>query len=169
MLVEFLGNNLEKINNELSKLYINLTKTKVITEESIEQFIGISKDYNIFEFQKALAKKNVHVANKIANHFALNPGENSIFKTIPMLFSFFSKVLIIHSLPDKSESAILSKAKISPFLKQDYIDAYRNYNQKKVIDIISFLRECNVRALGIDNYSVDQGELLRELVFKILH
>jgi DNA polymerase-3 subunit delta len=169
MLVEFLGNNLEKINNELSKLYINLTRTKAITEESIEQFIGISKDYNIFEFQKALAKKNITVANKIANHFALNPGENSIFKTIPMLFNFFSKVLLIHSLPDKSESAIISKAKISPYTKQDYIDAYRNYNAKKVMDIISWLRECNTRALGIDNYSVDQGELLKELVFKILH
>jgi DNA polymerase III subunit delta len=169
MLVEFLGNNLEKINNELSKLYINLTRTKAITEESVEQFIGISKDYNIFEFQKALAKKNITVANKIANHFAINPGENSIFKTIPMLFNFFSKVLIIHSLPDKSESAIISKAKISPYNKQDYIDAYRNYNAKKVMDIIGWLRECNTRALGIDNYSVDQGELLKELVFKILH
>jgi DNA polymerase-3 subunit delta len=169
MLVEFLGNNLEKINNELGKLYINLTKTKVITEDSIEQFIGISKDYNIFEFQKALAKKNTLTANKIANHFAINPGENSIFKTIPMLYNFFSKVLLIHSLPDKSESSILSKAKISPYNKQDYFDAYRNYNARKVQDIISWLRECNARALGIDNYSTDQGELLRELVFKILH
>lgn len=169
MLVEFLGNNLEKINNELSKLYINLTRTKTITEESVERFIGISKDYNIFEFQKALARKNITVANKIANHFAINPGENSLFKTIPMLFSFFSKVLLIHSLPDKSESSIMSKAKLSSFTKQDYIDAYRNYNAKKVMDIISWLRECNVRALGIDNYSADHGELLKELVFKILH
>jgi DNA polymerase-3 subunit delta len=86
-----------------------------------------------------------------------------------MLFNFFSKVLLIHSLPDKSESAIISKAKISLYTKQDYIDAYRNYNAKKVMDIISWLRECNTRALGIDNYSVDQGELLKELVFKILH
>lgn len=169
MLVEFLGNNLEKINNELSKLYINLSKTKAITEDAIEQFIGISKDYNIFEFQKALARRNVLVANKIAHHFALNPNENSLFKTIPMLFSFFSKVLLIHSLPDKSESSILSKAKISNFQKQDYLDAYRNYNPRKVQEIISWIRECNVRAIGIDNYSTDQGELLRELVFKILH
>jgi DNA polymerase-3 subunit delta len=169
MLVEFLGNNLEKINNELGKLYINLSKTKVITEDSIEQFIGISKDYNIFEFQKALARKNIIVANKIAHHFALNPSENSIFKTIPMLFNFFSKVLLIHSLPDKSESSIMSKAKLTSFSKQDYIEAFRNYPPKKLQDIISWLRECNVRALGIENYSTDQGELLRELVFKILH
>jgi len=169
MLVEYLGTNLEKINNELSKLYINHPKEKVITEDVIELYIGISKDYNIFEFQRALAKKNVMKTNQIAHHFALNPGENPIFKTIPMLFNFFSKVLLIHSLPDKSEASILSKAKLSPYNKQDYIDAYRNYNAAKVQDIIGWLRECNVRALGIENYSTDQGELLRELVFKIMH
>jgi DNA polymerase-3 subunit delta len=169
MLVEYLGNNLEKINNELGKLYINLRKDKVITEDIIELNIGISKDYNIFEFQRALARKNILKTNQIANHFALNPNENPLFKTIPMLFSFFSKVLLIHSLPDKSETSIMSKAKLSNFTKQDYIDAYRNYNALKVQEIIGWLRECNVRALGIDNYSTDQGELLRELVFKILH
>ena len=169
MLVEYLGTNLEKINNELGKLYINHSKGKVITEDVIELYIGISKDYNIFEFQKALAKKDIIKVNQIAHHFALNPGENSIFKTIPMLFSFFSKVLLMHSLPDKSESSIMSKAKLTPYNKQDYFDAYRNYNAKKVQDIIGWLRECNIRALGIDNYSADQGELLRELVFKITH
>jgi len=169
MLVEYLGTNLEKINNELGKLYINHPKTKVITEEVIELYIGISKDYNIFEFQKAIAKKNILKVNQIANHFALNPNENSIFKTIPMLFTFFSKVLLIHSLPDKSETSVMSKAKLTPYNKQDFFDAYRNYNANKVQDIIGWLRECNVRALGIDNYSADQGELLRELVFKIVH
>jgi len=169
MLVEYLGNNLEKINNELGKLYINHPKSKVITEEVIELYIGISKDYNIFEFQKALARKEILKVNQIANHFALNPNENSIFKTIPMLFNFFSKVLLIHSLPDKSEAAVMSKAKLTNFTKPDYMYAYNNYNAKKVQDIISWLRECNTRALGIDNYSTDQGELLRELVFKILH
>jgi DNA polymerase-3 subunit delta len=141
----------------------------VITEDVIELYIGISKDYNTFEFQKAIAKKNILKVNQIANHFALNPNENSIFKTIPMLFTFFSKVLLIHSLPDKSEASVMSKAKLTPYNKQDFFDAYRNYNAKKVQDIIGWLRECNVRALGIDNYSADQGELLRELVFKIVH
>ena len=169
MMVEYLGTNLEKINNELGKLYINHPKEKVINEVVIETYIGISKDYNIFEFQKALAKKNVVKANQIANHFALNPNENPIFKTISMVFSFFSKVLLIHSLTDKSESAIMSKAKLTPYTKQDYIDASRNYSSKKALEIIGWLRECNVRAIGIDNNTADQGELLRELVFKIMH
>ncbi len=169
MLVEYLGTNLEKINNELGKLYINHPKHKVITENEIELYIGISKDYNIFEFQKAIAKKNVLKSNQIANHFSLNPGENSLFKTIPMLFGFFSKVLLIHSLTDKSEASILSKAKLSNYTKFDYFDAYRNYNANKIQQIIGWIRECNTRAIGIDNYSADHGELLRELVFKILH
>jgi DNA polymerase III subunit delta len=169
MVFEFLGNNLEKINNELSKLYINHPKDKTISEDVIEKYIGISKDYNIFEFLKALAIKDVVKANKIANHFSLNPGENSLFRTIPMLFAFFSRVLLMHSLPDKSEASLVSKAKLTYFSKQDHFDAYRNYNPKKIQEIISWLRECNVRAIGIENYSVDQGELLRELVFKILH
>jgi DNA polymerase-3 subunit delta len=169
MLVEFLGTNLEKINNELGKLYINHPKNKVITEHEIELYIGISKDYNIFEFQKAIAKKNVMKTNQIAQHFAMNPGENSLFKIIPIVFGFFTKVLIIHSLPDKSESSILTKLKLSNFNKQEYIDAYKNYNAKKVIDIIGWLRECNIRSIGIDNYSTEHGELLKELVFKILH
>ncbi len=169
MLVEYLGTNLEKINNELGKLYINHPKTKVINEDVIEQYIGISKDYNIFEFQKALANRDVMKANQIAHYFALNPNENSIFKTIPMLFNFFSKVLLIHSLPDKSEPSILSKAKLTPYNKRDYIDAYRNFSPNKLQEIIGWIRECNTRALGIENYSTDQGELLRELVFKIMH
>lgn len=169
MLVEYLGNNLEKINNELSKLYINHPREKVINENVIEMYVGISKDYNIFEFQSALARKDILKANQIANYFALNPGENSIFKTIPMVFNFFSKVLLIHSLAEKSESAIVSKAKLTPYNKKDYLNAYRNYNARKVQQIIGWLRECNARALGIENYSADQGELLRELVFKIMH
>jgi len=169
MLVEFLGNNLEKIINELGKLYINHPKDKPISEDVIEKFIGISKDYNIFEFQRALAAKNVLKANQIAHHFALNPKDNSIFKTIPMLFSFFSKVLVIHSLPDKSEPAILAKLRLNNYTKSDYLSAYRNYSPKKIVEIIGWLRETNVRALGIDNYSTDEGELLKELIFKVLH
>jgi DNA polymerase-3 subunit delta len=169
MLVEYLGTNLEKINNELGKLYINHPKEKLITENEIELYIGISKDYNIFEFQKALAEKNIVKSNKIVNYFALNPTENSIFRTLPMLFIFYSKVLLIHSLPDKSEAAIVSKLKINPFTKRDYILAYKNYSARKIQDIIGWIRECNVRSIGIENYSTDNGELLRELVFKILH
>ena len=169
MLGEFLGNNLEKIKNELGKLYINIPKGKLITEDIIEKYIGVSKDYNIFEFQRAIAAKDVKKVNLIANHYILNPAENSIFKILPMLLIYFSKILIIHSMKDKSDANLYNKLKISYKTKDEYLSACKNYDAQKVMKMISWLRECNVRALGIDNYSTDQGELLRELVFKILH
>jgi len=169
MLAEFLGNNLEKIVNELSKLFINHHKNQQITEEVIEKYIGISKDYNTFELINAIANKNIIKTNKIIHYFALNPKENSIFKTIPMLFGFFSKLLLIHSLPDKSEANITANAKLNYYSKPDYIVGYRNYSPNRIIEIISWIRECNIRAIGVENYSVDEGELLRELVFKILN
>lgn len=169
MLQEYLGNNLEKISNELGKLYINLPKDKQITEDIIENNIGISKDYNINELQKAIARKDVFKANQIVNYFAANPKENPIFKVIPILLGFFTKTLIIHSLDKKTEEEIASKLKMGSYFARDYIQASTNYSPSKLQDIVSWLREANVRALGVDNYSVETGELMKELIFKILH
>jgi len=169
MLVEFLGNNLEKISNELGKLYINHPKENQITEEVIEKYIGISKDYNVFELQKALSTKNIFKANQIIQYFAANPKENSIFKILPILFSYFSKLMLLHTLNIKSPSDIMSKLKIPYNAVDEYITASKYYPMAKVQDIISWLRELNVRVLGIDNYSASESELLKELIFKILH
>jgi DNA polymerase III subunit delta len=169
MLVEFLGNNLEKIANELGKLYINHPKDQQITEEVIEKYIGISKDYNVFELQKALAFHNVAKANQIIHYFAANPKENSIFKIIPILFSFFGKLMNIHSLASQANQDVNNKMRIPYYPTEEYITAAKNYPASKVQDIISWLREANIRALGIDNYSATEGELLKELIFKILH
>jgi DNA polymerase III subunit delta len=169
MLLEFLGNNLEKIANELGKLYINHPRDKQITEEVIERYIGVSKDYNVFELQKAIATHNVFKANQIILYFAANPKENSIFRIIPILFSFFSKLMNLHMLEKKSQSDIMSKLRIPPSAADEYLVASRYYSPAKIQDIISWIREANVRAIGIDNYSADEGELLKELIFKILH
>jgi DNA polymerase III subunit delta len=169
MLVEFLGNNLEKIANELGKLYINHPKDQQITEEVIEKYIGISKDYNVFELQKALAFHNVSKANQIIHYFAANPKDNSIFKIIPILFSFFGKMMNFHSIEKKSPPELMSKLRIPFSAVEEYSAAARHYPPAKTQDIISWLREANTRALGIDNYSANEGELLKELIFKILH
>ena len=169
MLIEFLGNNLEKISNELGKLYINHTKTLPISEEVIEKYIGISKDYNVFELQKALAYRDVMKANQIIHYFAANPKENSVFKIIPILFSYFSKILLLHTLDIKSPDVMMSKLRISWGSVDEFVAASRNYSLSKTQDIISWLRELNIRVLGIDNYSVGEAELLKELIFKILH
>jgi DNA polymerase III subunit delta len=169
MLIEFLGNNLEKIANELGKLYINHSKDKQITEDVVERYIGISKDYNVYELQKALASRNVFKANQIVNYFAANPKENSIFKIIPILFSFYSRLMNVHCFEKKSQQEIMSKMRVSFGTANEFLAATGNYSLSKTQDIISWLRETNVKTLGIDNYSINEGELLKELIFKILH
>lgn len=169
MLVDFLGNNLEKIANELNKLFINHPREKPITDDVIERNIGISKDYNIFELTKAFSFRDVAKANAIVRYFELNPKENPMPKIIPVLFGYFSKLLLIHSLPDKSDSNIAAAIKTNSFFVREYIQAARNYPPDKLMKIISDIRETSVKAMGIDNQTTSEGYLLKELVFKILH
>ena len=171
LLAEFLGNDISKIVNEISKLIINIPEKQEITEEYVEKNIGISKDFNVFELQKALGKKDVLKSNQIINYFASNPRENPLVKVIPLLFSYFSKILIYHHLADKSRNNIASALSINPFFVGDYQQAAANYSSGKVVSIISILREYDLKAKGVDNNgtSFPDGELMKELVFKILH
>jgi DNA polymerase-3 subunit delta len=120
LLAEFLGNDISKIVNEISKLVINIPEKQEITEDYVEKNIGISKDYNVFELQKALGKKDVLKANQIINYFAANPRENPLVKVIPLLFSYFSKVLVYHHLEDKSRNNVAAALSINPFFVMDY-------------------------------------------------
>jgi len=171
LLAEFLGNDISKVVNEISKLIINLSEKQEITEDDVEKNIGISKDYNVFELQKALGQKDVLKANQIINYFAANPRENPLVKVLPILFSFFSKILIYQSLPDKSKNNVASALSINPFFVMDYQQAAANYSAKKIISIISLLREYDLKAKGVDSNgtSFPDGELMKELIFKILH
>lgn len=169
MLVDFLGNNLEKIANELNKLFINHPKEKPITDDVIERNIGISKDYNIFELTKAISFRDVAKANAIVRYFELNPKDNPMPKIIPVLFGYFSKLMLIHSLPDKSESNIAAALKTNSFFVREYIQAARNFPPAKLMQIVSDIRETSVKAMGIDNQTTSEGFLLKELIFKILH
>lgn len=169
MLVEFLGNDLEKIVNELSKLYINHSKEIPITEDVIEKYIGISKDYNIFELTRALAYRDVFKANQIIHYFAANPKEHSIFQILPILFSYFNKLLLVHSLDKKTPSDIMSKAGMHFRGAEEAIIACKYYSPAKVQAILSWIREANIKTLGLENYSVDDAQIMQELIFKILH
>jgi DNA polymerase-3 subunit delta len=171
LLAEFLGNDISKIVNEISKLIINIPEKQEITEDYVEKNIGISKDYNIFELQKALGKKDVLKANQIINYFAANPRENPLVKVIPMLFSYFSKILVYHHLEDKSRNNVAAALSISPFFVMDYQQAASSYTSSKVASIISVLREYDLKSKGVDSSSTSfpDGELMKELIFKILH
>ena len=170
MLTEFLGNDLHKIANELDKLMITLPSKNVkITAAHIEENIGISKDFNTFELQKALTKKNVLKANQIIQYFSKNPKENHITQIITSLFFYFNKVLTYHFLKDKSRNQVASALQINPYFVEEYKIAARSYPPKKAVQIISFLREYDMKSKGVGTVSATQEDLLKELIYKILH
>ncbi|HLN21378.1 MAG TPA: DNA polymerase III subunit delta [Bacteroidales bacterium] len=170
LLTEYLGTDLHKIANELEKLFITLPQGKPeITSALIEKNIGISKDYNNFELQKAVAERNILKANMIVKYFADNPGDNPITLSIASLFSFFSKLLAFHSLTDKSKSNVAAVLKINPFFVKDYEVAAAKYNIQKTVRVISLLRTYDMRSKGFEDPGTSHGELLKELVYKILH
>jgi DNA polymerase-3 subunit delta len=170
MLTEFLGTDLHKIVNELDKLLITLPAgNPVINTSLIEKNIGISKDYNNFELQKAIGEKNILKANMIIRYFSENPNDNPVTLTIASLFSLFTKILTYHYLTDKSKNNVASVLKIHPFFVRDYEVSAMKYNVTKTIQIISFLRTYDMKTKGFGDVSTDQGDLLKELVYKILH
>ena len=168
MLVEFLGTDLGKINNELEKLQIILPKGTQITPQHIEDNIGISKDYNNFELRKALGSRNVMKAHQIVNYFADNPKDNPMVVTVSLLFNFFSQLLHFHGLSDKSPRSVASSLKINPYFVNEYITAAHNFPMKKVSQVIAILRDFDVKSKGVGSNSVSQGDLLKELIVRIL-
>ena len=170
MLTEYLGTDLHKIANELDKLLITLPADKpVINSALIEKNIGISKDYNNFELQNAIGTRNVFKANMIARYFSYNQKDNPITLTIASLFSFFTKLLTYHYLPDKSKNNVASVLKINPFFVKDYEAAALKYNAKKTVQIISLLRTFDMKSKGYGDAGTEAGDLLKELVYRILH
>jgi len=170
MLTEYLGTDLHKIANELKKLMITLPPGKpVITTSLIEKNIGISKDYNNFELQKAVGEKNILKANMIIHHFANNPRDNPITLSIASLFSYFSKLLLYHYLPDKSKNNVAASLKINPYFVREYEIAASKYNVTRTVKIINLLRTYDMKSKGYGDLSSEPGDLLRELVFKIMH
>ena len=169
MLVEFLGTNLEKINNELEKLQIILPVGTTISANDIEENIGFSKDYNIFELRKAIGEKNQLKSYKIAQYFSENPKDHPMLMTTGMLFSFFVQLLQYHGLKDNNPKNVAAVLKVNPFFLKDYDVALRNYPMKKVSKIVTLLRDIDVKSKGVGSNSLPQHELLKEMLVGILN
>jgi DNA polymerase-3 subunit delta len=169
LLSEYLGVELTKITNEIDKLLLNLKAGDEISVQHIEDNIGISKDFNIFELQAALGKKNILKANMIVNYFAANPKNNPMVLTVPQLFSYFLKVMTYHTLNDRSQNNIASALGVHPYFVKDYESAAKVYPYQQTVQIISHLREYDLKSKGVNNGSADEGSLMKELVYKILH
>ena len=171
LLTDYLGNDLSKLTNELEKLILLLSKDNpVINTELIEQNIGISKDYNNFELQKALANKDILTANRIALYFDQNPKNNPLILTLATLFSFFSNLMICHYEKNKAKSNLMKILGFwSDIQMNDYIAALQHYKPGKTMQIISLIREFDARSKGVNNVSIPDGILLKELIYKIMH
>ena len=168
LMAEYLGADLSKIANEVDKLLLNITRATTIDTDLVQRNIGISKEYNVFELQKALVSRNAFKCNQIINYFADNPKSNPMVMVLASLNSYFSKVLKYHYLPNKNDAA--KELGVSPFFVKDYEMAARNFNINKTFDIISLLREYDLKSKGVDSTgNTTDGELLKELVFKMIH
>lgn len=169
LLSEYIGSNIGNLVNEIGKIMINIPKGSTIDENAIQDNIGISKEFNVFELQIAFGKKDILKTNQIVNNFAANPKDNPLIRTIASLYSFFTKAMLYHGIKDKSQKNVASVLSVHPFFVKDYSIAAKNYSQDKLSKIISYLRSYDMKSKGVGNSSTSEGELLKELAYLILH
>lgn len=171
MIRESIGADLSRIAGEIAKLAIALPAgATAVTPELVEEHIGISKEYNNFELQNALVEKDIYKANKIINYFAQNPKKNPIQMTVALLFSFFSNLMMCYYAPEKSERGIMEFLGLkSTWGVKDYIKAMKNYRAVHVMEILHLIRLADAQSKGAEGAQMPDGEIMRELLYKILH
>ena len=169
MLVEFLGTDLSKINNELEKLAIVLPKNTMITAKHIEENIGFSKDFNVFELRKAIGDRNQMKAYQIAQYFADNPKDNPMVVTTSLVFGFFVNLLQYHGLKDRNPKNVAAVLKVNPYFLKDYDVALKNYPMKKVSAIVGKLRDIDVKSKGVGANALPNSDLLKEMLVGIFN
>lgn len=170
LMADYLGTDLSKVANEAQKLVLNVPKDREISTQDIERNIGISKDFNIFELNTALGKRDVVKAIQIVDYFASNPKSNPFVLVVGSLGGYFTKLLRYHYLPDKSPTIVAKELGVHPFFTKEYDLAARNFNRRKLFDVMAVLREYDLKSKGVDSGpNTGDGELMREMVFKILN
>lgn len=168
LLAESIGNDLSRITNEIDKMLLNIDAKSLISADTISTYIGISREYNVFELQRVLGQKNVSKAYRMVNYFAENPKEHPVIPIIASLYSYFCKVLIMHQYGAASANDLAKKLKVNPFFIKEYNLAKQKYSAGKILKIIHYLREADLQSKGI-NSTANDAAILKELVFKILH
>lgn len=168
LLVEFTGVDLSKVTNELEKLIINKEPGATITVADIETGVGLSKDFNVFELSNALGAKNKTKAQQIVNYFVANPKNGPLVLITATLQGYFTKLYQLHFNKMATDGELASMLKVSPYFVKDYKAALRNYSEQQLVQVFHLLEEYDLRSKGLNNYSIKEGELLKELVSKIL-
>ena len=169
LLVDHIGNDLSRIENEIEKLAVNLGSRKNITEDDIENYIGISKEFNVFEMQDAIAKKDFAKAIRIIQYFKANPKAAPIQMILPALYNFFSKVFMIFSANTNDEKSLAASLGINPYFIKDYTLAARNYSYQGTEKILLLLHEYNLRSVGVHDAGTEDADLMKEMVVKMMY
>lgn len=172
LIAESIGADLNRLTSELDKLLISLPDNdRRITPEIVEKQIGVSKEFNAFELKKAIIERNVYTANKIVDYFDKNPKAGSLYSVMPMLFNYFQNLMVAFYTPNRNnDNAVAAALDLkSPWAARDYMAGMRQYSATKTLQIISKLREVDAKSKGLDNVSTSSGDLMKELVFFILH
>ena len=168
LLADHTGNNLERLSNEINKVLINLEEHVEINAGHIQKYVGISKEYNVFELQRALTVRDAFKAQQIVNYFAANPRSNPIIPVIAILYGFFAKLLLIHASKDRSERHLASQLHIRPFFVKEYLTAWSNYSLPQVLQNIHHIKQADLKSKGVDAVNLGSGAILKELVFRLL-
>ena len=168
LLVDHIGNDLSRIENEIDKIAINLGKRKGITETDVEQYVGVSKDFNVFELQAALATKNLSKAIQIIQYFEANPKAAPIQLILPSLYTFFSKAFMIYGLNTRDEKTIAASLGINPFFIKDYLRTITLYSYADIEKLLLLLSDYNLKSIGINNPGATDASLLKEMVVKMI-
>lgn len=168
LLTDHIGNDLQRIDNELEKLILNLGDRKAVSEDDIEKYVGVSKDFNVFELQNALGLKDIAKALRIIQYFEANPKAGPIQLLIPSLYGFFSKVFMLFGLGSADERTIASTLGVPPFSVKNYTAAARNYGYPGVENVLLLLHQYNLKSIGMGSVSTDDSSLMKELVVKMI-
>jgi DNA polymerase-3 subunit delta len=168
LLIDHIGNDLSRLNNEVDKLTLNLNKRTNITEDDIESFVGISKEFNVFELQQAIANKDLYKAMRIINYFEANPKAGPLQLIFPSLYNFFSKVQMIYSVPARDEKTVASAIGVNSFFVRDYLQTALKFTNQEVEKVILLLHQYNLKGIGVGDAGTSDSMLLKEMVFKMI-
>jgi DNA polymerase III subunit delta len=168
ILAEYVGNDLNRLANEIEKVLIAVPANEPVSAEHVMSQVGISKEYNIFELQKALIRRDLFQVSKIVNYFEANTKKNPVIPMIAFLYSFFSKLLVAYSTSDRSERGLVTALKISPFAAKDYSAALNYYPLDRVIESISLLKQADLKLKGVDSGNTGEGQILKEVIFRLM-
>jgi DNA polymerase-3 subunit delta len=168
LLIDHIGNDLSRLSNEVDKLALNLGQRKNITEDDIEKFIGVSKDFNVFELQQAIAQKDLYKAIRIIQYFAANPKAAPVQLIFPSLYNYFSKVLMIYSVGSYDEKSVAGAIGVNPYFVKDYLQTAKIYHPQDIEKILLLLHEYNLKSIGVDDAGTEDAELLKEMVVKMI-